>query len=202
MAAFTRDPTLTVTGVAESPKLKTIPSARSYGGSTATVSPGIARSTRSASGSSRPTSFTESACFTTAVKLARTSTPPRCGCTRTRARHHRRGQAAGTPGWTARRRWDHVEAVIRPVRRPVQLGDVPRVDLVRAGCGQPGLDSGGVDRLAAALAGLARSAQQPAERGLRAHTGALVQQDGAAGTSWPAPPRQPGRPPGYRSAAP
>ena len=42
---------------------------------------------------------------------------------------------------------DHVEVVVRPFRRAVQLGDVPRPDLVRAGGQQLGLDRGGVGGL-------------------------------------------------------
>ena len=44
---------------------------------------------------------------------------------------------------------------------------------------QLGLDGGGVGGLAAALAGLARGAQQPVEGGQRTEVGALVQQDGS-----------------------
>ena len=61
---------------------------------------------------------------------------------------------------------DDVQVVVRPLSGPMQLGDVPRVDLVRARCGQLGFDSGGVGGLAAGLAGLAGGAQQPVERGL------------------------------------
>ena len=63
--------------------------------------------------------------------------------------------------------------------------------LVGSGCQQLGLDGGGMGGLAAALAGLARGAQQPVEGGLRAEVGALVQQ------GWPRP--RPG--PGQRTAA-
>ena len=72
---------------------------------------------------------------------------------------------------------DDVEVVVRPFRRAVQLGDVPRPDLIRAGGEQLGLHRGGVDGLPAALAGLPGPAQQPVEGGLRAQVGALVQQD-------------------------
>ena len=68
--------------------------------------------------------------------------------------------------------------VVRPFRGAVQLGDVPGPDLVRVGCGELGFDGGGMDGLAAALAGLARGAQQPVVRGLGAQAGALIQQDG------------------------
>ena len=72
---------------------------------------------------------------------------------------------------------DDVEVVVRPFRRAVQLGDVPRPDLVRRRGEQLGLHRGGVDGLPAALAGFPGRAQQPVEGGLRAEVDALVQED-------------------------
>ena len=73
---------------------------------------------------------------------------------------------------------DDVEVVVRPFRGAVQLGDVPRPALIGPGRQQLGLDGRRVGSLAAALAGLARGAQQPVEGGLRAEVSALIQQNG------------------------
>ena len=71
---------------------------------------------------------------------------------------------------------DHVQVVVGPFRRAVQLGDVPGVDLVRPGGDQLGLDGGGVGGLRAPLAAFAGLAQHPVVGGHRAEVGALVQQ--------------------------
>ena len=83
---------------------------------------------------------------------------------------------------------DHVEVVVRPFRRAVQLGDVPGPDLVRPGGEQLGLHRGGVG----GLRGGARGSRRP-----RA----------AAGRRWTASPGRCPRPagsptprPGARSA--
>ena len=73
---------------------------------------------------------------------------------------------------------DHVQVVVGPLRRAVQLGDVPRVHLVRPGGCELGLDGSGMRGLPAALPALARLAQHPVVGGYRAEVGALVQQRG------------------------
>ena len=85
---------------------------------------------------------------------------------------------------------DHVEVVVGPFRRAVQLGDVPGPDLVRAGRHQLGLDGRGMEWPGRAARGSRPvCAQQPVEGGHRAQVGALVQQDrprlGRGGVSEP-----------------
>ena len=71
---------------------------------------------------------------------------------------------------------NHVEAVVRPLRRAVQLGDVARINLVGPAGDQFGFDRRRVSGPPATFTGPATGAQQPVARGLRAQVDALVQQ--------------------------
>ena len=71
---------------------------------------------------------------------------------------------------------DHVQVVVRPLRRAVQLGDVPGADLVRSGGCELGLDGSRVGGLGAPLPALPGLAQDPVIGGHRSQVGALIQQ--------------------------
>jgi hypothetical protein len=71
---------------------------------------------------------------------------------------------------------DHVEVVVGPLRRPVQLGDIPTPHGVRRRRDQLGLHLRRMGGKAASVAGLAAFTQQPVHRRLRAQVDALIQQ--------------------------
>jgi len=73
---------------------------------------------------------------------------------------------------------DHVEVIPGPFRRAAQLGYVPRPHFVRPACDEFGLHLGRMGGVGTALPHLARPAQQPVERGLRAQVDTLVEQRG------------------------
>ena len=76
---------------------------------------------------------------------------------------------------------DHIQVVVRPFRRAVQLGDVPRIDLVRPVGRQLRLDGSGMCGLRTPFPALAASADQPPD-------GPAVRRAGQrAGVPGPAP---------------
>ena len=68
---------------------------------------------------------------------------------------------------------DHVEVEVGPLRRPLQLGDVPRPDLIRRGGQQLRLGAGRVAQLVASLADLAVTFEDAVHRARRAEVGPL-----------------------------